>query len=192
VKDAATTTLEKRMWEAADQLRANAGLKSQEYSTPVLGLIFLRFADVRFAAQRAKLAKQSSLLPPRQPGRQARLVPLFQHKCRRQARALALAESYTLHALAELQSPLYAQLVENEWATMELARRVGLPVPDVRRIEITLSGARRELALLVERYDIPNAAALDGQATGSTAYRRGSTGSLSSASTPNMHSCTAR
>jgi type I restriction enzyme M protein len=59
-KDAATATLEKRLWEAADQLRANSGLKSQEYSTPVLGLIFLRFADVRFAAHRAKLTKQSS------------------------------------------------------------------------------------------------------------------------------------
>ena len=56
-KDEATQTLEKRLWDAADQFRANSGLKSQEYSTPVLGLIFLRFADVRFAAQWAKLEK---------------------------------------------------------------------------------------------------------------------------------------
>jgi type I restriction enzyme M protein len=54
-KDTATETLEKRLWDAADQFRANSGLKSQEYSAPVLGLIFLRFAEVRFAAQRAKL-----------------------------------------------------------------------------------------------------------------------------------------
>lgn len=54
-KDAATSTLEKRLWDAADQFRANSGLKAQEYSSPVLGLIFLRFADVRFAAQRARL-----------------------------------------------------------------------------------------------------------------------------------------
>ena len=45
----------KRLWDAADQLRANSGLKAQEYSSPVLGLIFLRFADVRFAAVRALL-----------------------------------------------------------------------------------------------------------------------------------------
>ena len=56
-KDEATQTLEKRLWDAADQFRANSGLKSQEYSTPVLGLIFLRFADARFAAQRDKLEK---------------------------------------------------------------------------------------------------------------------------------------
>jgi type I restriction enzyme M protein len=54
-KDTATETLEKHLWDAADQFRANSGLKSQEYSAPVLGLIFLRFAEVRFAAQRAKL-----------------------------------------------------------------------------------------------------------------------------------------
>jgi type I restriction enzyme M protein len=54
-KDAAKEALEKRLWEAADQFRANSGLKSQEYSAPVLGLIFLRFADVRFVVQRGKL-----------------------------------------------------------------------------------------------------------------------------------------
>jgi type I restriction enzyme M protein len=59
-KDNATNTLEKRLWDAADQFRANSGLKPQEYSAPVLGLIFLRFAEVRFAAQRAKLETASS------------------------------------------------------------------------------------------------------------------------------------
>jgi type I restriction enzyme M protein len=59
-KDTANETLEKRLWAAADQFRANSGLKSQEYSAPVLGLIFLRFAEVRFATQRAKLEKAAS------------------------------------------------------------------------------------------------------------------------------------
>ena len=59
-KDTANETLEKRLWAAADQFRANSGLKSQEYSPPVLGLIFLRFAELRFAAQRAKLEKVAS------------------------------------------------------------------------------------------------------------------------------------
>ena len=40
--------LEKRLWEAADQLRANSKLRVGEYSVPVLGLIFLKYADVRF------------------------------------------------------------------------------------------------------------------------------------------------
>jgi type I restriction enzyme M protein len=59
-KDGATETLEKRLWEAADQLRANSGLSSQQYSAPVLGLIFLRFAEVRFAKRRADLQKQTA------------------------------------------------------------------------------------------------------------------------------------
>ena len=59
-KDTAANTLEKRLWDAADQFRANSGLKAQEYSAPVLGLIFLRFAEVHFSAQRAKLEKASS------------------------------------------------------------------------------------------------------------------------------------
>ena len=62
-KDTDTAALEKRLWAAADQFRANSGLKSQEYSAPVLGLIFLRFAEVRFAAQRAKLEAPSPVAP---------------------------------------------------------------------------------------------------------------------------------
>jgi type I restriction enzyme M protein len=61
-KDAASATLEKRLWDAADQFRANSGLKAQEYSGPILGLIILRFAEVRFAAQRTKL-EQSGAMP---------------------------------------------------------------------------------------------------------------------------------
>ena len=41
--------LQSKLWEAADQLRANSGLKASEYASPVLGLIFLRYADDRFA-----------------------------------------------------------------------------------------------------------------------------------------------
>jgi type I restriction enzyme M protein len=59
-KDAASTSLEKRLWDAADQFRANSGLKAQEYSGPILGLIFLRFAEVRFAIQRTKLEGASA------------------------------------------------------------------------------------------------------------------------------------
>jgi len=43
-----TTEIEKKLWATADSLRANSRLKASEYSVPVLGLIFLRFADYRF------------------------------------------------------------------------------------------------------------------------------------------------
>ncbi len=43
-KDISSAVRGQCLWDAADQLRANSDLKSQEYSAPVLGLIFLRFA----------------------------------------------------------------------------------------------------------------------------------------------------
>ncbi|CCF83430.1 type I restriction-modification system subunit M [Nitrolancea hollandica] len=51
-----TTEIEKRLWSAADELRANSKLKASEYSVPVLGLIFLRYADSKFAAVEQELA----------------------------------------------------------------------------------------------------------------------------------------
>lgn len=49
--------LEKKLWDAADELRANSKLSAAEYSTPVLGLIFLRFADYKFSLAEKELAK---------------------------------------------------------------------------------------------------------------------------------------
>ena len=51
--------IEKKLWIAADHLRANSKLRSHEYSVPVLGLLFLRFADHRFSAAEEKIKKQS-------------------------------------------------------------------------------------------------------------------------------------
>jgi type I restriction enzyme M protein len=50
-----TNEIEKRLWDAADELRANSKLKSSEYSIPVLGLIFLRYADQKFAVAHKEL-----------------------------------------------------------------------------------------------------------------------------------------
>jgi len=52
--------LERRLWDAADELRANSKLKASEYSVPVLGLIFLRYADHRFTQAKEKLANKGT------------------------------------------------------------------------------------------------------------------------------------
>ena len=57
--------LENKLWSTADQLRANSELTSAEYKTPVLGLVFLRFADERFSAAQKELAPQSGAAPSR-------------------------------------------------------------------------------------------------------------------------------
>lgn len=52
--------LEDDLWSAADNLRANSDLKSSEYSTPVMGLIFLKFAENRYLRhEKAILAEYS-------------------------------------------------------------------------------------------------------------------------------------
>lgn len=51
--------VENRLWATADQLWANTGLKPSEFSTPVLGLIFLRHADKRFMQVEARADNKS-------------------------------------------------------------------------------------------------------------------------------------
>jgi len=50
--------LEDDLWSAADNLRANSDLKASEYSTPVLGLIFLKFADINYRRHEEAILKE--------------------------------------------------------------------------------------------------------------------------------------
>ena len=52
--------LESKLWAVADQLWVNSSLKVSEFSTPVLGLIFLRYADYRFTLVEAELKKTAT------------------------------------------------------------------------------------------------------------------------------------
>jgi len=71
-QDAAITSLEKCLRDSADQFWDDSSLKAQEYSSPILGMTFLRFAEVRFATQRGMLkasaphrdAEAGSINPP--------------------------------------------------------------------------------------------------------------------------------
>ena len=48
-------SLEEQLWSAADKLRADSGLKASQYSTPVLGLIFLRFVSIKYDQYRNEI-----------------------------------------------------------------------------------------------------------------------------------------
>ncbi len=54
--------LEADLWSAADKLRANSDLKSSEYATPVLGLIFLKFADNNYRRYEAEILAEYAKL----------------------------------------------------------------------------------------------------------------------------------
>ncbi len=64
--------LEKQLWGAANQMWANADLKPSEFSPVVLGLIFLRYADVRFAAVEADMGRDDR--PDRPTSRRRRTI----------------------------------------------------------------------------------------------------------------------
>ena len=51
--------IENRLWSAADELRANSRLRASEYSTPVLGLIFLRYADYKFTQAEQEIGSEA-------------------------------------------------------------------------------------------------------------------------------------
>lgn len=72
--------LRTHLWSAADELRANSRLRSHEYSTPVLGLIFLRYADVKFGQVYDELKSQSA-----QQSSRRRQLRLFEQPARYQA-----------------------------------------------------------------------------------------------------------
>lgn len=94
--------------------------------------------------------------PVRVSGVQAKLpVVLSLHQSRAKLELGVLGNSCS--HIIKYQSPTFPNMVENEWATMELARRAGLYVAVVRMIDATnktdLFPGR---ALLIERYDVPD------------------------------------
>lgn len=59
--------IEDELWEAADELRANSKLTSQQYCMPVLGLIFLRYAWGRFKRADAQIDEERARIKGRKP-----------------------------------------------------------------------------------------------------------------------------
>ena len=50
--------LEKELWDAADALRANSKLTAAEYKDPLLGLVFLRFAQNLYEAKKIEIEEK--------------------------------------------------------------------------------------------------------------------------------------
>ena len=70
------TEIENRLWSAADELRANSRLRASEYSTPVLGLIFLRYADHKFTQVAQEIDSETTT------GKRSRTDPRVQYQAR--------------------------------------------------------------------------------------------------------------
>ena len=59
--------LERRLWESADQLRANSSLTPSDYRGPILGLIFLAFAEHRYLQVTPELEQRATARNPVKP-----------------------------------------------------------------------------------------------------------------------------
>ena len=55
-------TLKDNLWHAADVLRSGAHLAANKYSQPILGLIFLRYADILFKQHRDEIEQEFARL----------------------------------------------------------------------------------------------------------------------------------
>jgi len=67
--------LHEKLWAAAEQLRANGSFKLNEISEPILGLIFLKFADVRFKREQAGIVAEREAGYEGKGRRQAPITP---------------------------------------------------------------------------------------------------------------------
>ena len=73
------TDIEQQLWSAADELRANSNLSAQQYSVPVLGLIFLRYADAKFGRMTTEIEAELAEMSERRRAR-VNMQELYQGK----------------------------------------------------------------------------------------------------------------
>ena len=105
------TQLKTHLWSAADELGANSRLRSHEYSTPVLGVIFLRYADVKFGQVYEELKTQSV-----QQSSRRRQLRLFDSPVRCKAEGQRGGEFFTptslVKLIVEVIEPYHGQILD--------------------------------------------------------------------------------
>lgn len=80
VMPASIIEIEEQLWKMADELRANTHLRAHEYSEPVLGLIFLKFAYETFKKADSEVRRtftRSARLPEPDPDMYKALGALY-------------------------------------------------------------------------------------------------------------------
>ncbi len=122
--------VEKDLWEAADQLRANSNLASSEYFMPLLGVIFLRHATNRFDAITKEIAEDQAA------GRMPKRKPIRADYVRR--RALWLPENARFDHILNL--PTDTNLGQALIAAMEAIEKDFVPLAGVLPKEYTRFG----------------------------------------------------
>jgi len=161
--------LEKSLWDAADELRANSGLKASQYSTPVLGLIFLRYADAKFSAAREEIEAKATARRAIGPGdyRAKRVVYLtdearFEHLLSLpEGEDIGKAVNTAMRAIEE-HNPDLAGVLPKTYTTIENSTLVAL----LRHINSYTKDLEGDAFGLVYEYFLANFALVEGQGAG--------------------------
>jgi len=96
VKSNDLAEVRRTLWAAADQLRANSTLTPAEYRSPVLGLIFLAYAEHRFDQVRPELEAKATARRPVTPDDYKAQGVLFVPEGARLSALVALPEAHNL------------------------------------------------------------------------------------------------
>jgi type I restriction enzyme M protein len=126
-------TVKRALWAAADELRANSTLAANEYRGPVLGLIFLAYAEHRFEQVRPEVeAKATARRPPTADDYKARSV-LFLAEQARLSYLVTLPEKENLGAavdtamaLVEVHNPELRDVLPKGYQRLEKSTLVEL------------------------------------------------------------------
>ena len=161
--------LEQQLWSAADGLRANSKLRSSEYSSPVLGLIFLRYADYKFDVAQEELSQEKTTW--RQIDKddyQAKGVIYLPEKAR-YARLLELTESENIGR--EINETMEAIMEENEALRDVLPKQYmrfdnDMLVTLLRRFNVPAEGLEGDVFGQIYEYFLGKFAMAEGQKGG--------------------------
>ena len=119
--DANLAEIENRLWSAADELRANSRLRASEYSTPVLGLIFLRYADHKFTQVAREIDSETAA------GKRSRTDPRTQYQA---CGAFYLPDNARFQYLLNLpESENIGQAITDAMKAIEAENRAGQRSP---------------------------------------------------------------
>jgi type I restriction enzyme M protein len=150
--------LEDGLWSAADNLRANSDLNASEYSTPVLGLIFLKFADINY--RRHEAAIQAEYAELKGTRREKPLHEIAVIKC-----GFYLADYARYRYLLDLpESEDIAKAIESAMASIEHYKpelRGSLPKDEYHRLTRTTETRDLPSDLLRQFDNIPDDASGD-------------------------------
>lgn len=152
--------LHERLWAAAEQLRANGELKLNEIAEPILGLIFLKFADVKFRQAKKEIDAERA----KASGRQAPITP--DHYKRRGVPYIPEQAGY-VHLMNMPEGESIGTAINNAMKTIEEENRelTGILPQDYTKLSSQPAENSRILLMLLKNFNqIPDD--IDGDAFG--------------------------